>query len=159
MMEDGRRHPRGVAEGEMERESYRHLSANKQRAEKGKGWGPRAFGYNGDHEDPALVINEADAVREAYHDFLAGESLYAIAVQWNDAGFRTNKGNEWEGTTIKRLLANPRYAGLRAYKGEVMYKDGDEAAGTTQCWQERLPCGGSVRWSLHVGLDRERRHL
>ena len=29
---------------------------------------------------------------------------------------------------------------------------GDEAAGTNRCWQERLPCGGSELWNLHVRL-------
>jgi DNA invertase Pin-like site-specific DNA recombinase len=113
-----------IAEGEMERKSYRHLSANKQRAEKGKGWGPRAFGYNGEHDNPELVHDEAAAVRSAYHALLAGDSVYSIALNWNRAGFRTNQGNEWDTTQVKRLLLNPRYAGLRAYRREILYKDG-----------------------------------
>jgi len=118
-----------VAEGEMERKSYRHLSANRQRAEKGKGWGPRAFGYNGDHDQPELVDEEAAAVREAYHALLAGDSVYSIAVRWNKNGFRTNQGNEWTTTQVKRLLVNPPYAGLRAYRREIMYKDGEPVKG------------------------------
>jgi len=118
-----------IAEGEMERKSYRHLSANKQRAEMGKGWGPRAFGYNGDHSHPELVHDEAAAVREAYHALLAGDSVYSIAVKWNRAGFRTNQDNEWTTTQVKRLLLNPRYAGIRSYRREIMYKDGAAVKG------------------------------
>lgn len=118
-----------VAEGEMERKQYRHLSANKQRAERGKGWGPRAFGYNGDHEYPELVDDEAAAVREAYHAVLAGDSVRSIVLKWNRTGFRTNQGNEWTTTQLKRLLCNPRYAGLRPYRREIMMKDGQPVKG------------------------------
>lgn len=118
-----------IAEGEMERKSYRHLSANRQRAERGKGCGPKAFGYNGDHDHPELVPAEAAAVREAYHAVLAGDSVYSIVTKWNKAGFRTHQGNEWGTTQVKRLLLNPRYAGLRSYRREILYKDGQPVRG------------------------------
>ncbi|MGA9362584.1 MAG: recombinase family protein [Mycobacterium sp.] len=113
-----------VARAEVERKKARQLRASLQRAEGGKGWGPRAFGYNGNHADPELVADEAAAVREAYHAVLAGDSVYSIAVKWNKARFRTNKGNEWDTTQVKRLLINPRYAGLRSYRRKILYKDG-----------------------------------
>ena len=34
----------------------------------------------------------------------------------------------------------PRSLGVRS----------DEAAGTSECWQERLPCGGLELWSPHI---------
>lgn len=119
-----------VAEFEMERKKYRHLTANVRRAEQGTGWGPKAFGYNGDHANPALVPAEAKAVREAYHSIKAGGTMYSVWVKWNKAGFRTNKGNEWTNVALKRLLLNPRYAGLRSYNREILYKDGEPVKGT-----------------------------
>jgi hypothetical protein len=72
---------------------------------------------------------EASAVREAYRYYLAGVPLAAIARRWNDAGLVSgqakwgrDKGEpgQWTGTTVNALLKNARYAGLRAYKGEVV---------------------------------------
>jgi DNA invertase Pin-like site-specific DNA recombinase len=118
-----------VARAEIERKSARQKRASLQRAQSGKGWGPRAFGYNGEHANPAVVPDEAAAVRHAYHDVLAGNTVYSVAVRWNKAGFCTNKGNEWDTTQVKRLLLNPRYAGLRSYRREIIYKDGEPVSG------------------------------
>lgn len=91
-----------MAEAEMERKKYRQVTANKRRAETGKGWGARAFGYNGDHANPELVLDEAAAIREAYHSTLAGETLYSIAKRWNATGFRTGShGNEFNAVAVR----------------------------------------------------------
>jgi DNA invertase Pin-like site-specific DNA recombinase len=71
-----------VARAEIERKKEPQLRASLQRAENGKGWGPKAFGYNGDHNYPDLVPTEAAAVREAYHSILAGDSLLSVAKKW-----------------------------------------------------------------------------
>lgn len=109
-----------VAQNEIERKTFRHLSANEQRARLGTGWGPKAFGYNGNHRDPELVPEEADAVRRAYADVVAGSTAHAVAMRWNRAGLRTNKGNEWRANSVKQLLLNPRYMGKRSYRGEIL---------------------------------------
>jgi DNA invertase Pin-like site-specific DNA recombinase len=109
-----------VARKEVERKAVRQKRQSLQRAQSGRGWGPRAFGYNGEHTKPELVADEAAAVQRAYHDVLAGDSVYSVAVKWNKAGFRTNQGGEWTTTQVKRLLLNPRYAGLRSYCNEVV---------------------------------------
>jgi DNA invertase Pin-like site-specific DNA recombinase len=70
-----------VARKEVERKKVRQQRQSLQRAQSGKGWGPRAFGYNGNHANPDLVPEEADAVRQAYHDLLAGDSVYSVAVR------------------------------------------------------------------------------
>ena len=71
-----------VARKEVERKKVRQQRQSLQRAQSGKGWGPRAFGYNGNHANPDLVPEEADAVRQAYHDVLAGDSVYSVAVRY-----------------------------------------------------------------------------
>jgi DNA invertase Pin-like site-specific DNA recombinase len=41
-----------VARKEIERKKVRQQRQSLQQAQSGKGWGPRAFGYNGDHASP-----------------------------------------------------------------------------------------------------------
>lgn len=109
-----------VAQGEVERKSARQKRALLQLAENGKGWGGRAFGYK--DGDTGLVAKEANAIRRAYTQVLAGDTLYSIATDWNRRGLRTTKrgGNMWRGGTVKLVLINPRYAGKRAYKGDIV---------------------------------------
>lgn len=110
-----------VAEGEVERKTARQVRAMQQMAENGKGWGRRTFGYEHDHENPCVRPHEAEAVRAAYSELLTGASLYRIAKQWNAAGLRTaQSGNLWDTSSLGRVMRNPRNAGLRTYKGEIM---------------------------------------
>lgn len=108
-----------VARGEVERKGARQKRAQQQAAEQGKpAGGRRAFGYGAD----GVTINEAEAqhVREAYADLLHGASLKSIARRWNEAGALTTMGNEWIHSTVRNTLKNPRYAGLRTYRGEIV---------------------------------------
>ncbi|MBB5167105.1 recombinase family protein [Mycobacterium sp. AZCC_0083] len=110
-----------VAKAEVERKSARQIRAMKQMADLGKGWGRRTFGYEHDHAKPQLRPMEADAIRQAYADVLAGASLYRIAEQWNAMGLRTTQSaNLWDGTSVGRTLRNPRNAGLRTYHGKIV---------------------------------------
>ncbi|MDV7137017.1 recombinase family protein [Williamsia muralis] len=106
----------GAAEGE--RKAARQRAAAKQRATAGKAWGPRAFGYT--EGNAALVDIEAEAVRDAYSKVLAGASLGSIATEWNKAGIATTKGNAWRSAQVRQMLINARYAGLRAYNGDIV---------------------------------------
>jgi len=105
-----------VARNEVERKTARQKRALKQRAQQGKGWGSRAFGYtNEDHLEPT----EAEVVREAFTTVIHGGSLGSIATRWNAAGLLTAKGgNQWTGSGVRRVLLNARYAGIRAYEGQ-----------------------------------------
>lgn len=113
-----------VAKAEVERKSARQKRAFLQMAQSGKGWGPRAFGYNGDHEKAKIVPKEADALRSGYKMLMSGETLYSIAKSWNDAGLMTPRGNLFTGTTVRRILQNPRYTAIRTYRNETV-GDGD----------------------------------
>lgn len=107
-----------VARGEMEQKSARQKLASKQKADMGKAHSTgRAFGYDGDGN---LIFEEASAIRSAYKAMLAGGALYGIARTWNDAGLRSTRGNLWTGRTVRQVLINPRYAGLRSYLGEIV---------------------------------------
>lgn len=107
-----------VAQNEVEVKAARQKRAMKQRAERGIGWGGRAFGYAED--DKHLNRKEANAIRKAYQAIIEGDSLRSIATRWNDAGFRTTKGNMWRGTVVRDVLLNPRYAGLRAHNKVIV---------------------------------------
>lgn len=130
-----------VSENEGEVRTARQLRALEQIASSGRGWGAPAFGYNGDHRNPALVKDEARLIRKAYHDLQAGATLYSIAMEWNNAGYRTRpnkarpKGNVWNSTTIGRLLKNPRNAGLRSFRNEVVGKGDWPAIVDVETWQ------------------------
>ena len=78
----------------------------------------RPFGYA---EDKITVLeHEADTYRALVARFLAGESTRSLATWLNDQEVPTVTGRPWITTTLKGMLTNPRYAGLRAHRGVVV---------------------------------------
>ncbi|SPM43633.1 recombinase [Mycobacterium numidiamassiliense] len=120
-----------VQEQESAHHSERRKSAYVQRAELGvfHNQGNRSFGYTRDGQP---IEPEATMYRDAVADLLEGTSLRAIARQWNASGVTTTvagatrklKGKEyvvkgvWSSTRIRRLLLNPRYAGIKTHLGK-----------------------------------------
>lgn len=109
-----------VAQYESQQKAARQRRANRQRAEQGRHFGTRRpFGFELD--GVTIRQDEAEAVRKAFHDVLAGVSLHAIAKEWNARGFRTPQaGNEWDSTVLGRTLRTHRLAGLKTYRGEIV---------------------------------------
>jgi site-specific DNA recombinase len=116
-----------VAGYEIDQKSDRQRRASEQAADQGRRiGGPRPFGYEPD--GMTVIEDEAAAVREAYRAILAGVPLRGIAAELNAAGMRTGQApwkhthlgdsSPWRADSVRRLLLNPRYAGIRAYKGE-----------------------------------------
>ncbi len=107
-----------VARAEVERKSARQKAANRQRASMGKPpvGGFRAFGYTPDGME--LVSDEAELIRAAYRDLLAGASVRGIAARWNAQGSLTPHGGRWRPDAVRRVLHNPRNAALRVYLSE-----------------------------------------
>ncbi|MBW0270745.1 hypothetical protein ATM97_06920 [Nocardia sp. MH4] len=109
-----------VGRAEVERKSARQKLAGLQRAEAGKPpVGQTLFGFT-DTGDPHP--EHAPAVRSAYDDLLAGISVRAICRTWVKVGYTTARGNLWTSPNLSRALRNPRYAGLRAYNGDIVGK-------------------------------------
>ncbi|OBA70641.1 hypothetical protein A5641_12220 [Mycobacterium sp. 1554424.7] len=122
-----------VARQESEHMSERRIRANTQKAQSGK-WqtANRAFGYTlkGEPLEP-----EASAVRQAAVDVLAGKSIQGVAREWNAAGLKTTMAGKthtdphskkqfviegkWSAPSVRRLLVNPRYAGLKTHRGKT----------------------------------------
>jgi DNA invertase Pin-like site-specific DNA recombinase len=108
-----------VARAEVERKSTRQKAANDQRAEAGKPFpGRRAFGYSRD----GMTLNESEATeyQRIVAELLSGESLRAIVRGLKGRGVTTTAGNVWRPTELRRLLQNPRHAGLRVHRGVVV---------------------------------------
>jgi len=108
-----------VARGEVERKGARQKRAQQQAAELGRpAGGRRPFGYGKD--GLTVLDDEAAAIREGYQHLLDGGSLKSIARRWNELGHTTTMGNPWERTAVRNVLMNPRYAGRRTYRGQVV---------------------------------------
>jgi site-specific DNA recombinase len=108
-----------VARGEVERKGARQRRAQQQAAQQGRpAGGRRAFGYESD----GMTVRESEAkhIRDAYDALIQGASLKSVAKRWNDAEVLTTMGNLWNHSTVRRTILNPRYAGLRAYRGEAV---------------------------------------
>lgn len=118
-----------VAEQESAHKGERRVLANARRA-KNLTWRAdvaRPFGYTQRGE---VVKAEADAIKKAAADILAGASLRSIATAWNAQGLRTPQGArkggaEWSNLQLRRMLMRPVYAGKRTYAGEILDGQGD----------------------------------
>jgi DNA invertase Pin-like site-specific DNA recombinase len=116
---DGRQVARMLAAAdaaEAERTAERVAAEVKHRAERGQfHGGPRGYGL----EPDARTIREDEAARIrawATH-VLAGGSLRSIAAELNEARVPTVSGSPWRGEVIRKILINPRVAGLRIHNG------------------------------------------
>lgn len=108
-----------VARQESEHSSERRKRANVQRAASGR-WVTtrRPFGYT---LDGIPLEPEAEAIRQAVRDVLAGKSIRAIAREWNSRQLpTTGSATSWKSTMVRRILMNPRNAALVVHQGKVV---------------------------------------
>lgn len=108
-----------VAEHESRKKSERIRRQRDQAAERGvPTGGRRPYAY----EQDGMTVRESEAklVREGVARFLAGESMRGISIDWNSRGVRTAGGGTWNVSVLRTVLGNPRYAGLRVHRGEVV---------------------------------------
>jgi site-specific DNA recombinase len=93
-------------------------------AEKGMarpgGRGGRSFGFNTD--GLTLRRSETKVIKEASRRVLAGEKVGAICRDLATRKIRTTAGNDWEHTSLKKLLLRPRIAGLLERDGQIVGK-------------------------------------
>ena len=139
-----------VARSEGERKSARQRRAQLQAAQRGlPAGGPRAFGYERD----GLTVREpeAKALRNAYASLLAGRSMVGIARDLDAAGFVTGRlGKRFNHSAARAVLVNPRNAGLRAYRGDIV----GQAAWPAIVDEDTWPVSGDV-----IALCARRRRL
>ena len=109
-----------VAAMEVAHKGERQKAGNAQRAGKGEAfWTRRPFGYDRVDGEVFTVPEEAEAIRDGAGMILAGETLSAVVRKWNEAGITTTakSAGPWGVTQVRRVLLNPRYAGVRMYNG------------------------------------------
>jgi DNA invertase Pin-like site-specific DNA recombinase len=82
------------------------------------GGGFRPFGYRDDRlrVDPA----EAALIRDAAARILSGESVRAIATEWEATGVLSPAGKPFSLHALRRMLASPRLSGQREHRGEIV---------------------------------------
>jgi DNA invertase Pin-like site-specific DNA recombinase len=108
-----------VAAKESGRKSERLKRKALETAEAGKpNGGRRPFGYTADQLD--VVESEAAVIRALAQRYLAGESLGSLTSWLQDENVPTVYGAQWQTSTIRQTLKNPRIAGLRAHNGVVV---------------------------------------
>jgi DNA invertase Pin-like site-specific DNA recombinase len=111
-----------VAANESAAKSRRIRRKQLDLAERGlpSGGGIRPFAYEQDRM--TVIRSEAKVLRTVIERYLAGESLRSLATWLNDKGISTVAGGTWTSTTLRGVARNPRYAGLRAHRGQVIGK-------------------------------------
>jgi len=109
-----------IAAHESETKSRRVLRKMDEVAQSGMphGGSKRAFGYQEDRI--TIRPDEAEILGTLVARFLAGESLRSLASWMNERQVPTVAGGRWRTNTLRQMLLNPRYAGLRAHRGQVV---------------------------------------
>ena len=80
--------------------------------------GRRPYGYSRDMSEH--VDSEVLRIEEAADRVLAGESVWSICTDWNQAGVPTVTGKAWTVQTLTSILTSPRIAGFRTHRGKVV---------------------------------------
>ncbi|MGH3281733.1 MAG: recombinase family protein, partial [Trebonia sp.] len=98
---------------ESEIKSERQVLAAQARAKAGKPpLGTRLTGYAACGE---IIEGEAAIVRDIFARFHAGDSLRGIAAWLNETGVPTRHGKQWNPSSVRDILTNPRYCGRVYY--------------------------------------------
>jgi DNA invertase Pin-like site-specific DNA recombinase len=109
---------------ETRKKQRRSRNSHRNRAIRGlpvSAWRP--FGWEDDKV--TLRPREADAIREAVSDLIAGASVSEITQRWKDAGLVTSKGNTFQYMAVRQILMNARICGYREINGELV-RDGED---------------------------------
>jgi site-specific DNA recombinase len=118
-----------------------------QKAAEGKPHGARAFGYEAN--GMVIIPAEAQLIRDAAKDVLAGASVNSIAKRWNEAGVKPpQRARVWSPESVKAVLTGRRQAGLRVHRGEVV---------GSAAWPPILDRETHDRLVAHLNRQRRRR--
>lgn len=131
---------------EVEQKKLRHGAAFRQALAAGKRTGGRRpFGYS----LPGMVVieDEAEAIRDGVAMVLAGETLRAVAREWNSRGLLSPQPARgvrdtpdaprlpWTAQGVSRCLRKPALAGLRAHRGAVVGAAAWDAVVDRAAWE------------------------
>lgn len=108
-----------VAQGEGDIKAERWKRSIRQRREAGTPhkMGPRLYGYE---RDGTIKPDEQEHILWAAGQMLDGAALIRVTINLNERGSRTTMGNEWCIASVRKLLTNPRLAGMSTLNGDVV---------------------------------------
>lgn len=108
-----------VAAAESDNTSRRIKRQKIDEARAGKGAGGRGLGYRPATGGTLEVVEaEAELIRQAAEDLLAGVSARSICRQWHEAGINgPRSGGPITIVHLRRLLLSPRLIGVRVHRG------------------------------------------
>lgn len=78
----------------------------------------RCYGY--DESGREIIAAEAEVIRQVAKRLIAGESMRSTVADLRARGVVTSTGRPWTQQSLGRLLKNPRLAGIKTYRGEVV---------------------------------------
>lgn len=122
-----------MAEGEIKSDRWRRSVEQRARNGRWNGSGPRTFGYR---PDGTIEPREAEAIRKAARDMLAGVTALDICRQWRAEGLKTSGGHEWGSSALRMLMTNPRIAGLSTLRGEIVGQGQWEPILDRETWEQ-----------------------
>lgn len=84
--------------------------------------GRPGFGFAKDEASDNYVVVEHEAIeiKLAAERVLAGDSLAAIAADWNRRVGGNRRDGQWSPSSVRRVLLAPRTAGLRVHQGRIV---------------------------------------
>jgi len=125
------------------------------RARRGLHHSAPPYGYRSG-QDGKLVIEESEAevIREMFAMAFGGAGLAKICYALNRKKIPSPKGTVWNHATIRRLMANPVYAGHIRFKGEIVVRNAHEAIVNPDEWERWRKSGKrSVRIHSHTATS------
>jgi DNA invertase Pin-like site-specific DNA recombinase len=111
-----------VSANESESKARRIVRKHEELAAKGKySGGSRPYGYEADGK--TVRPDEAAVIHEAAGRILAGDSLRAICLDFDERGVPTpTAGKPWSPFSLRRILKSGRISGQREHKGVIVAK-------------------------------------
>ena len=154
---------RGLMDADYREQISKAVTAKRaHNAELGKppAGGNRPYGYT--HNYAELVSEEVKVLKDMAKRYLAGESLYSIAKDYNARGVFKYSGKPWKSDDISKFLGRAEYAGIRSYKGDevavgqwVPLWDKDQVKAEAYYRKLRVKLDSTDPWSR----DTARKHL
>lgn len=118
--------------------------------------GVRPFGFEVDRR--TLREDEAQLIRDAVAELLAGASLYSIAERWATDGVTTPSGKRWGASELRRVLTSGRVCGMRTHRGAEV-AEAEWPAIITVEQRDQLRATLATRWSGATRDHYVRSHL
>jgi DNA invertase Pin-like site-specific DNA recombinase len=117
--------------------------------------GPRAYGYQ--KGNMLLEESEVPVLREMAEKVIGGWSIVELSWDLNERGIKSAEGSDWVPATIRQILTNKRYVGIRVHK-DMEYTAKWPAVFTQDEWDE-LQVTIQARSEKYAGRPKPRRYL